>query len=77
MDDSVEPLVSRDLPDDEIAARLHISLDAIKKRWRSIYMKADLADPELLADRDSGTGLRRALLSYLGIHLEEIRPYSP
>lgn len=66
-----------DIPDDAIANRLNVSMDAIKKRWRSIYMKLDLADPGLLADADSGTGQRRALLSYLRMHLEEIRPYSP
>ena len=65
-----------DTPDDDIAARLHLSIDAIKKRWRSIYMKVELADPGLLADADSGRGQRRALLSYLRMHLEEIRPYS-
>jgi len=65
-----------DTPDDDIAATLHLSIDAIKKRWRSIYMKVDLADPGLLADLDSGTEQRRALLSYLRMHLEEIRPYS-
>ena len=65
-----------DMADDDIAARLHVSLDAIKKRWRSIYGKVELADPGLLAERDSGTEQRRALLSYLRMHLEEIRPYS-
>jgi len=65
-----------DTPDDDIAATLHLCIDAIKKRWRSIYMKVDLADPGLLADLDSGTEQRRALLSYLRMHLEEIRPYS-
>jgi hypothetical protein len=65
-----------DMPDDAIADRLHFSMDAIKKRWRSIYMKVDSTDPGLLADTHSGTGRRRALLSYLRIHLEEIRPYA-
>jgi hypothetical protein len=65
-----------DRSDDDIAAALHVSVDAIKKRWRSIYMKVDSADPELLADSDSGTGRRKALLAYLRMHLEEIRPYS-
>jgi hypothetical protein len=65
-----------DIPDDTIATRFHVSMDAIKKRWRSIYMKVDLTDAGLLADADSGTGQRRALLSYLRMHLEEIRPYS-
>ena len=65
-----------EMPDEDIAARLHVSMDAIKKRWRSIYVKVDLADPGLLADVDSGTARRRALLNYLKMHLEEIRPYS-
>jgi hypothetical protein len=65
-----------DMPDDDIASRLHVSMDAIKKRWRSIYTKVDLADPVPLADMDSGTGQRRALLGYLRMHLEEIRPFS-
>jgi len=66
-----------DMPDDHIASSLHVSMDAIKKRWRSIYAKVDSADPELLMHMDSGMGQRRALLSYLRMHLEEIRPYSP
>lgn len=65
-----------DVPDDDIAASLRLSMDAIKKRWRSIYTKVDLADAELLAELDSGVDQRRALLSYLRMHLEEIRPYS-
>jgi hypothetical protein len=65
-----------DMPDEEIAASLHLSMDAIKKRWRSVHTKVDLADPRLLTDKASGTGRRRALLGYLRMHLEEIRPYS-
>ena len=64
-----------DMPDDKIAGSLHLSMDAIKKRWRSIYAKVDSADPGLLADSDSGADRRRSLLSYLRMHLEEIRPY--
>lgn len=64
------------LADDEIAAQVHVSMDAIKKRWRSIYTKVGNVDPELLATADSGTAQRRELLSYLEVHLEEIRPYS-
>jgi len=64
-----------DIPDDHIVASLHVSTDAIKKRWRSIYAKVDSADPELLTHMNSGTEQRRALLSYMRMHLEEIRPY--
>jgi DNA-binding CsgD family transcriptional regulator len=64
------------LPDDEIAEKVHVSMDAIKKRWRSIYAKVESVDPGLLTSADSGTAQRRELLSYLEVHLEEIRPYS-
>jgi DNA-binding NarL/FixJ family response regulator len=43
-----------DIADDAIAARLHVSMDAIKKRWRSIYMKVDLADPDPLGRHGIG-----------------------
>lgn len=63
-----------DMSDDGIAATLHLSRDAVKKRWRSIYSKVECADPELLAGVESGTGRRRAFLGYLRVHLEELRP---
>jgi hypothetical protein len=64
------------LADDEIAESVHVSMDGIKKRWRSIYTKVANADPGLMATTASGTVQRRELLSYLEVHLEEIRPYS-
>ena len=64
------------LADDQIAAKVHVSMDAIKKRWRSIYTKVGNVDPGLLARVGSGAAQRRELLSYLEVHLEEIRPYS-
>ena len=64
------------LADDEIAAKVHVSMDAIKKRWRSIYTKVGNVDPELLATVESGATQRKELLSYLELHLEEIRPHS-
>jgi hypothetical protein len=54
---------------------LHLSVDAVKKRWRSIYQKVDLMNPELLSGADSGSARRRSLLHYLRHHLEELRPY--
>jgi hypothetical protein len=33
------------MPDDGIIAGLDIFMDAVKKRWRSIYVKVDSADP--------------------------------
>lgn len=73
---SVLELSAMEVSDDVIASSLHVSMDAIKKRWRSIYAKVDLIDAALLAKLDSSTGRRRALLNYLKMHLEEIRPYS-
>jgi hypothetical protein len=64
-----------DASDEEAAQELHVSKDGIKKRWRSIYAKVDIADPELLCNIISGTARRRAIVHYLRQHLEELRPY--
>ena len=61
--------------DDEATSRLHLSPDAVKKRWRSIYRKVDMKAPELLGGAESGTARRRTLLQHLRQHLEELRPY--
>lgn len=66
-----------DIPDNNVATSLHLSVDAIKKRWRSIHAKVDSTDSGLLANSNSGADRRRALLGYLRMHLEEIRPYCP
>ena len=64
-----------DVSDEAIAEELHLSEDAIKKRWRSIYAKIETADTKLLSGITSGTGRRRSVLHYLRRHLEELRPY--
>lgn len=64
-----------DASDEETAAALHLSEDAIKKRWRSVYLKVETADPDLLLASTSGTARRRTVLHYLRQHLEELRPY--
>ncbi len=64
-----------DASDGEAAQTLHLSKDAIKKRWRSIYAKVDSADPELLGSITSPTARRRSIVHYLRQHLEELRPY--
>jgi hypothetical protein len=73
---SMLELTLLDLSDDEIAEKLNVSKDAIKKRWRSVHCKVEAENPYLLARVQSATGLRKALLSYLRIHLEELRPFS-
>ena len=64
-----------DVSDEAIAEELHLSQDAIKKRWRSIYTKIETADTKLLFDITSARGRRRSVLHYLRRHLEELRPY--
>lgn len=64
-----------DYSDEDATKTLHLSPDAVKKRWRSIYQKVDMTHPELLSRAKSGTARRRALLRYLKHHLEELRPY--
>jgi hypothetical protein len=61
--------------DEEAAKELHLSEDAIKKRWRSIYGKVEKTDPDLLVAADSGAARRRTLLRYLRQNLAELRPY--
>ena len=61
--------------DDVAAAALHVSGEAIQKRWRSIYAKTAAVDPHLLLPASSGTARRKAVLHYLRQHLEELRPY--
>lgn len=61
--------------DSDATNTLHLSVDAVKKRWRSIYQKVDMIAPELLSGAESGSARRRTLLHYLRHHLEELRPY--
>lgn len=61
--------------DGDAANTLHLSVDALKKRWRSIYRKVDTIAPEVLSGAESGTARRRTLLHHLRQHLEELRPY--
>ncbi len=71
--------------DESIARTAGASLSTIKKRFRTIYEKAQDAGfdpksfvlPELPANHLHGVELRRALLNYLRRHREELRPYSP
>jgi hypothetical protein len=65
-----------DYTDQEIAAFLHLTPDAVKKRWRSIHVKVMAKEPDLLASIQSATGRRRTLLGRIRQSLEELRPYS-
>jgi len=71
--------------DEDIAARLAVSPNTLKKVWRSIYARAEQAEPGLwpatqarmASGSDMGTRgreKRRVLLEYLRHHMTELRP---
>jgi len=65
--------------DAEVARRLGLSLDAVKKTWRRIYDRVSLRVPYLVADERKSDGgrsseKRRHVLEYLRAHPEEVRP---
>lgn len=68
--------------DQRIAARLHISLDAVKQAWRGIVTAAAPFIPEArelsnghLLHAVRGAERRRGVLEYLRQHMEELRPW--
>lgn len=64
--------------DSEVAEELEISLDAVKKRWSAIYIRANERMPGLLPESpEGGRGVekRRAILQHLRDRPEELRPY--
>lgn len=68
--------------DAEIARRLGLSLDAVKKTWRRIYDRVSRRFPYLVADeRKAGGGRssekRRHVLEHVRAHPEEVRPTRP
>ncbi len=64
-----------DTSDKDFATRYHLTDDAVKKRWRAIYDRVNLAEPSLVEAEGAGSNQRRLLLGYLRRHLEELRPY--
>ena len=68
------------LSDEEIALRLAISHDAVKKRWATLYSRVAEQTPALLPQTDGptrGMEKRRTLLHYLVEHPEELRFITP
>ncbi|HET9868890.1 MAG TPA: hypothetical protein VFR02_00115 [bacterium] len=71
--------------DPHLARSLGLSPWTIKKRWQSVYLKVDKADPDLLGGpkaagrkhTDAQPQRRRYLLEYLRHHPEELRPHAP
>ena len=66
--------------DAEISAAVGISVEAVKKRWLSIFARVDQFLPELLSTADissdgRGPQKRHRVLAYIRTHPEELRPY--
>jgi hypothetical protein len=67
--------------DAELSTELGLSIEAIKKRWMSIFARVDEFKPEILsrADADSdgrGPQKRHRVVAYIRAHPEELRPFS-
>jgi hypothetical protein len=67
--------------DAEVSADLGVSLEAVKKRWLSIFARVDQFLPDLLQTADStgdgrGPQKRHRVLAYIRSHPQELRPYS-
>ena len=65
--------------DVEIARRLGLSVDAVKKTWRRIYDRVSGRFPYLVADQRKSDGgrsseKRRHVLEHVRAHPEEVRP---
>lgn len=65
--------------DEEIAESLAISIETVRKHWRSIYRHVLEVNPRFFpGERGNGDARgpekRRYLLSYLRMHLDEVRP---
>ena len=71
----------RGYTDEELAAKLEISLTAVKKRWLSIFESTVEARPDLFpavaVQKDAqkrGRQKRHHVLSYMRVHPQELRP---
>jgi hypothetical protein len=67
--------------DAELSADLGTSIEAIKRRWMSIFARIDEFKPEILssAEADSdrrGPQKRHRVVAYIRTHPEELRPFS-
>ncbi len=66
-----------------LANDLHISLSAVKMRWRVIYERVQSVAPELfvtqtarISESSRGKEKRRCVVEYVRNHPEELRPYT-
>lgn len=64
--------------DAEVATKAGVTLNAVHKRWASIYRRIEDRDRRLLPrvnDGVRGTEKKRIVMQYVREHLEELRPY--
>jgi hypothetical protein len=66
--------------DAELSAMLGLSIEAIKKRWMSVFDRVDEFKPDILSteDEDSdgrGPQKRHRVVAYIRAHPEELRPF--
>ena len=68
--------------DNELAARMNLSLPSIKKRWASLFDRIADTRPDLLPDAEHrgwhesrGPQKRHRILAYVRSHPEELRPF--
>ena len=67
--------------DAELSADLGLSIEAIKKRWMSIFDRVDQFKPDILSPSDAdsdgrGPQKRHRVVAYIRTHPEELRPFS-
>ena len=60
---------------------LGLSVEAVKKRWLSVFARVDEFKPEILSSTDvdgggRGPQKRHRVVGYVRTHLEELRPYA-
>jgi hypothetical protein len=67
--------------DAELSADLGLSVEAIKKRWMSVFGRIDEFKPEILSTGEEefdgrGPQKRHRVVAYIRAHPEELRPFS-
>ncbi len=67
--------------DAELSAELKLSVEAVKKRWMSIFDRIDEFRPDILSRGDAesdgrGPQKRHRVIAFIRTHPEELRPYS-
>lgn len=67
--------------DAELSAELGVSVEAVKKRWISVFGRIEEFKPEILGESDAGAKhrgpqKRHRVLAYVRAHREELRPYA-